>query len=86
MLEVEPTLKYWAFVMNRVGLVGSKGGAAFDLFERMHGELLKSGVDGVKVDSQAAAVTLGGGRGGSVAFTKAYITALEASISKRLNP
>ena len=66
-----------------VGLGGACGGAAKALYEKMHKELAKSGVDGVKVDSQAAVVTLGGGRGGSVDFTRAYIAALEESVASR---
>lgn len=77
-LAVEPTLQWWVFVRQGIGI--GKGPEA--LYERMHGFLADAGVDGLKVDSQAAAVTLGQGRGGSAVFARWYIKALEASVKR----
>jgi hypothetical protein len=58
------------------------GESAKQLYARMHTQLARAGVDGVKVDSQAITAILGEGRGGGSAFARAFIMEMESSVQK----
>ena len=56
-----------------------------DFFEEVHSTLHDAGIDGVKVDAQAAITMLGVGYGGSSQMTRAYVHAMEKSAKMYLN-
>jgi raffinose synthase len=78
-LRFAPTFneEWWGSI---AGLVPPATIARF--FDDYHAYLSAQGVDGVKVDNQAATESLASGRGGRVVLMQAYRTALEASVSK----
>ncbi|EKX32094.1 hypothetical protein GUITHDRAFT_159002 [Guillardia theta CCMP2712] len=77
-LHVEPTLAWDALILNGVGLPHID--KVDDLYNSLHAYLKSSGVDGVKVDGQAALTMLGGGLGGSAATTRRFVQAMEKSV------
>jgi len=77
-LHVEPTLAWDALILNGVGLPHMD--KVDDLYNSLHAYLKSSGVDGVKVDGQAALTMLGGGLGGSAATTRRFVQAMERSV------
>lgn len=66
-----------------VGLVPAKKIGRF--YEDYHQRLAKDGVDGVKVDNQAALEALGIGQGGRIALIEAYRRALESSVHRHFD-
>jgi raffinose synthase len=77
-LQYGPTLnvEYWGPL---VGLVPAAQIGRF--MDDYHSRLQRQGVDGVKVDNQAAIESLGSGQGGRVALIRAYRKALETSVA-----
>ncbi len=68
---------------NLVGYVPAGNAARF--FDDYHTALVKEGVDGVKVDSQAMLEGLSTGQGGRIPVTLAYRRALETSVKKHFS-
>ena len=68
---------------NLVGFVAPRRAAAF--FDDYHRTLRASGVDGVKVDSQAVIEALSLGQGGRLSVARAYRAGLEASVVRHFD-
>ncbi len=78
MYEVNP--KYCESLHFPYGFINPK--KAFDFYNTYHTLLRHEGVDGVKVDVQAAIEALGYAEGGRVAVVKSFRKGLEASVNR----
>ena len=76
-----PQLTEW--FGNSIGMVSKE--AIYRFFQDYHRHLREQGVDGVKVDNQAAVEGVAHGNGGRVALMKAYREALEGSVNVHFN-
>ncbi len=78
MYEVNP--KYSESLHFPYGFINPK--KAFDFYNSYHTHLRHEGVDGVKVDVQAAIEALGYAEGGRVSVVKSFRKGLEASVNR----
>ncbi len=56
-----------------------------DFYGELHSIIREAGIDGVKVDAQAAITMLGAGYGGGPQITRAYVHAMEQSVKENLH-
>eukprot|EP00467_Chlorarachnion_reptans_P021808 CAMPEP_0114512736 /NCGR_PEP_ID=MMETSP0109-20121206/15153_1 /TAXON_ID=29199 /ORGANISM="Chlorarachnion reptans, Strain CCCM449" /LENGTH=1127 /DNA_ID=CAMNT_0001692477 /DNA_START=398 /DNA_END=3778 /DNA_ORIENTATION=+ len=82
-LWVEPSLAWSPPTFVGVGMVSRK--KADEFYEDLHSYLSICGVNGVKVDVQAAATTLGAKHGGGASLTRKMVHSMENSVRNNLN-
>lgn len=100
-LAVEPQLRWDPLLLNNIGMagmtshgvVGGKSGGrdgmragAGSLSHVIHRYLKDCGIDGVKVDAQAASTLMGQGMGGSSSVAREYIHKMEQSVVENFGP
>lgn len=79
-LGVEPELAWDPLTLNGIGI--PQDSDVDMLYEQMHSYLASVGVDGVKVDGQAAITMMGANSGGSASKTRLYVKAMEESVQQ----
>ena len=83
-LKVEPQLGWDPMTLFGAGVVADDGASLDKFYGKLHGTLAAAGIDGVKVDVQAAVGCIGGGGGGGgVALVRRYTRAMEASVQQK---
>jgi len=82
MLRSEPTMLWNPSSFVGMGLIPPKKIKAF--YTELHQSLRDAGIDGVKVDAQAAITMLGVGYGGGPSITRAYVHAMEKSVKDNM--
>eukprot|EP00471_Norrisiella_sphaerica_P006578 CAMPEP_0184490666 /NCGR_PEP_ID=MMETSP0113_2-20130426/18508_1 /TAXON_ID=91329 /ORGANISM="Norrisiella sphaerica, Strain BC52" /LENGTH=939 /DNA_ID=CAMNT_0026874659 /DNA_START=713 /DNA_END=3529 /DNA_ORIENTATION=- len=82
-LSVEPSLAWSPPTFVGVGMVNRHQATKF--YRKLHSYLRSCGIDGVKVDVQAAATTLGTGLGGGAGITRKMVSAMEKVASEQLD-
>ena len=85
LLSLEPRLGWDPMTLFGAGLVNDLSGLQ-QFYSGLHGALAAAGVDGVKIDVQAAIPALGNGMGGGPSLAARYTRAMEASVGTHFGP